>query len=90
MVIRDYCAKNGHEYFMSDVEFVSGCHVLLGILPLDNLYDGICAYSMSIMPPDVALSRGRQEIHFALEGYSLPRDKEICETIWKIKLALAQ
>ena len=48
LVIQDYCAKHGHEYFLSDVEFVSGCHVLQGI-PLAE-FDGICAYSMSLMP----------------------------------------
>jgi len=74
LVIRDYCAKHGHEYFMSDVEFVSGCHVLQGI-PLAE-FDGICAYSMSLFPRDFALKD--KEVHFALEGYSLPNDKEIC------------
>ena len=89
LVIRDYCDKLGHSYFMSDVEFVSGCHVLQGI-PFED-FDGICAYSMSLMPRDeetrdliFAVAEGK-EFHFALEGYVWPRDAEMLTTLWRLK-----
>ena len=87
LVIRDYCARHGHEYFMSDVEFVSGWHVLQGIHLPD--FDGICAYSMACIPSPLTWSLYGKEIHLALENYVLPRDWEIFETIRRLKLALA-
>lgn len=86
MVIRDYCARHGHDYSLSDVEFMQGHHVLLSLL---QDFDGICAYSMGAMPELPISLRDGQEIHFALEGYFLPRDREMCETVWRLKSLMA-
>ncbi len=91
MVVRDYCARNGHSYNLSDVEFVGdGFHMLQGAIDYPN-FDGICAYSMFLMPEDeeardlILLAYEDKELHFALENYVLPRDREMCDTIWKLK-----
>lgn len=91
LVIRDYCRRRGHEYSMSDVEFLQGHHVLQGMVWYIHEFDGICAYSMACLPADEELrdlileAYSDKEIHLALEGYVLPRDRTICETIWKLK-----
>ena|SRR5512147_30429 len=87
MVVREYCARNSHNYNLSDVEFVTpGYPMLEGILEYLDAFDGIVAYSMFQVPaafaPKVA-ARGK-EIHFALENYSYPKDRETCETIWAL------
>ena len=90
MVVRDYCARHGHAYSLSDVEFVTGFHMLQGAIGYDA-FDGICAYSMHLFPEDEAerdlilLASEGVEIHFALEGYVYPRDKEMLETVWRVK-----
>jgi len=96
MVVRDYCAKNGHAYSLSDVEFVGdGYHMLQGAVYYEG-FDGICAYSMNLMPQDeserdlilYAAEGGGMQFHFALEGYIWPRDREMLETIWRLKSLL--
>lgn len=82
LVIRDYCAKHGHTYLLSDVEYVmeDSFVMLKGLLEQDF---PICAYSMFLMPTERAILDGKC-IHFALENYELPRDRELCETIWRL------
>jgi len=92
LLLRDYCQRNNHEYSLADVEFVTGYHMLQGAVGYDA-FDGICAYSMDIFPEDeaerdlilLAAEEGGLEIHYALENYVWPRDKAICEEIWKLK-----
>jgi len=95
LVLRDYCQRHGHQYSLADVEFVSGFHMLQGAVCYDA-FDGICAYSMDIFPEDeverdlilLGAEEGKLEIHFALEGYIWPRDREMCEDIWRLKFLL--
>lgn len=92
MVVRDYCRRNNHDYSLSDVEFVTGFHMLQGAVCYDA-FDGICAYSMHIFPEDpaerdlilLASDEGSLEIHFALENYVYPRDAEMLDTVWRLK-----
>ena len=92
LVVRDYCRRNGHAYSLSDVEFVTGYHMLQGAVCYDA-FDGICAYSMHLFPEDaderdlilLASEEGNLEIHFALENYVYPRDAEMLDTIWRLK-----
>ncbi len=92
MLIRDYCKRTGHEYSLSDVEFLTGYHMLQGMADYD--IDRICAYSMGIFPEDEAerdlilLAMKGKEIHFALENYVWPRDREMLDTIWRLKALL--
>ena len=83
LVIRDYCARHGHTYLLSDVEYImEGSFVMLrGMLDYD--VEGICAYSMFLMPPERSILDGKC-IHFALENYELPRERELCELIWRL------
>ena len=83
MVVRDYCARNGHSYSLSDVEFVFGGSAMFTGIDW-SAFDGVCAYSMFLMPEALTVPYGKQ-IHFALEGYVYPQDKEILETIWAMK-----
>ncbi len=92
MVVRDYCKRAGSEYSLSDVEFVTGYHMLQGMASY-NL-ERICAYSMSLFPEDeeerdliLAAMEGK-EIHFALENYVWPRDAAMLDTIWRLKSLL--
>jgi sporadic carbohydrate cluster protein (TIGR04323 family) len=91
MVVRDYCTRNGHRYSLSDVEFVTGFHMLQGFVWYKHAFDGVCAYSMHLFPEDEELrdlileAYADIEIHFALENYVLPRDREKCEEIWRLK-----
>lgn len=92
LVLRDYCAKNGHTYSLADVEFVMGGHHMLeGMSAYIDSFDGIVAYSMWIFPEKeekrdlVYAAYEGKEIHFALEGYVLPRDHEKVETLWKLR-----
>ena len=84
MVVRDYCRRNNHAYSLSDVEFVFGGTAMLEGIDLAH-FDGIVAYSMFQIPQHLVYQK---EFHFALEGYVLPRDAEMCETIWRIKEAM--
>ena len=94
MVVREYCRRGGHDYSMSDVEFVAGHHVLQGMVWYIHEFDGICAYSMACLPADEELrdlileAYCDKEVHLALEGYVLPRDREKCEEIWRLKSLL--
>lgn len=81
LVLREYCKRHGHEYFLSDVEFVwGGTSMLDGLTANLAGFDAIVAYSMFQVPATVSVP-----IHFALEGYELPRDQETVETLWKIR-----
>lgn len=84
LVLRDYCARNGHTLSLSDVEFLSGHHMLEGLLENLDAFDGICAYSMWLMP-ETTKNVATKEIHFALENYVFPRDKEMLLTLWRLK-----
>ncbi len=83
LVLRDYCARNGHTYFLADVEYVwDGCYTMLeGLAAYD--FPGIVAYSMFMAPPDKWPKA--KEVHFALERYVLPRDAEECRIAWALK-----
>ena len=83
LVLRDYCRRNNHDYFLADVEYVMpGSLVMLrGMKDYD--FPGIVAYSMFMAPLSEWLAL-KKEVHFALEGYILPRDLETCEAIWRI------
>lgn len=92
IVLRDYCARNGHTLSLSDVEFVfGGHHMLEGMSSYIDNFDGICAYSMWIFPESEErrdmcnIAFEGKEIHFALEGYVLPRDRETVEVLWKLR-----
>lgn len=88
LVLRDYCARNGHVYSLADVEFVMpGYSMLEGLLEDLEAFDGVVAYSMWQMPVEHKLPKGK-EIHFALENYVLPRDLELVCTLWQIREAL--
>lgn len=94
LVLRDYCARKGHKLSLADVEFVfGGHHMLEGMSAYIDQFDGIVAYSMWIFPEDeerrdlVYAAYEDKEIHFALEGYVLPRDQEKVETLWKLRKA---
>ncbi len=92
MVVRDYCKRNGHPYSLSDVEFVTGFHMLQGMAGYE--FTHICAYSMSLFPDDEAerdlilMAMEGKEIHFALENYVWPRDAKMLDTIWRLKSLL--
>lgn len=94
LVLRDYCDRNGHTVALPDTEFLHGNYMLEGMVWYLHEFDGICAYNMSSFPADIERrdlileAYADKEIHFALEGYVLPRDREICETIWRLKSAL--
>ena len=83
LVLRDYCTRNGHTYFLADVEYVmEGSYVMLrGMKDYD--FPGIVAYSM-FMAPEAEWPAGK-EIHFALEGYVLPRDSETVSAVRCLK-----
>ena len=66
-----------------DVEFVFGGSAIFTGIDW-SAFDGVCAYSMFQMPEALTVPYGKQ-IHFALEGYVYPQDKEILETIWAMK-----
>ena len=85
LLLRDYCARNGHTYFLADVEYVmEGSYVMLrGMAAYD--FPGIVAYSM-FMAPQEEWPAGK-EVHFALENYVLPRDAETVSAIWRLKNA---
>jgi sporadic carbohydrate cluster protein (TIGR04323 family) len=84
LVVRDYCQRNGHTYFLSDVEYVMpDCFVMLRGMK-NYGFDGVVAYSMFQAPREEWLKVGK-EIHFALENKILPRDLEEMEVIWKLK-----
>lgn len=87
LVIRDYCNRNGHTYSLSDVEFLSGYHMLEGLLAGLHTFDGICAYSLWLLPEHL-LYPDDKPIHLALENYILPRDLEICSQLRSIKKAM--
>lgn len=80
LVLRDYCARNGHTYFLADVEYVmEASYVMLRAMAAYD-FPGIVAYSMFMAPREEwPLAK---EIHFALENYQLPRDRETCGLIW--------
>ena len=92
LVLRDYCSRHGHSLSLADVEFVMGSHHMLEGMDeyIDN-FDGILAYSMWIFPESeerrdmVYTAYADKEIHFALEGYVLPRDQTTVETLWKLR-----
>lgn len=86
MVIRDYCARNDYVLSLSDVEFLSGSHMLQGMLGYSHL-EGICAYSMHLVPEEMRAQVMQAEVpvHFALENYQLPRDREMVDTVWRLK-----
>jgi len=79
LVLRDYCARTGHTYLLADVEYVmeGSCVMLRGIDA-----PAIVAYSM-FMAPEHEWPKGK-EIHFALEGYVLPRDAETVAIIRRL------
>lgn len=85
MVVRAYCERNGHTYSLSDVEFLTG-HAMLEGMAWQS-FDGVCAYSLWIMPQEWARPSGK-EIHFALENYASPRDFETISLIWRIREAM--
>ena len=85
MVVRDYCARHGHTYSLSDVEFVFGGTAMLDGIEWAN-FDGVCAYSMWQVP-EMTPPAGK-ELHFALEGYVLPRDAELVRTLRQIREAI--
>lgn len=88
LVVRDYCRRNGHEYSLSDVEFVTpGYPMLEGLLENLAAVDGIAVYSMWQVPPHLLLPENKQ-IHFALENYILPRDLETISMLWRIREAM--
>ena len=89
LLLRDYCKRNGHEYSLADVEFVGdGFHMLQGTVEYSS---GICAYSMDLFPLDeeqrdlILEACEGKEIHFALENYIWPRDRETLDTLWRLK-----
>lgn len=86
LVLRDYCARNAHTLSLSDVEFLTGSHMLQGMLGYSHL-EGICAYSMALVPEDMRalILNAEVPIHFALENYVLPRDRAMCDDIWRLK-----
>ena len=83
LVLRDYCAKHRHTYFLADVEYImEGSYVMLrGMRDYD--FQGIVAYSMFMAPAHEWPFD--KEVHFALENYQLPRDAELCKLIWALK-----
>ena len=82
LVLRDYCAKNGHTYFLADVEYImEGNYAMLAGLRTAGV--PIVAYSMFMAPRE--LWPTDREVHFALERYVLPRDAEECRIAWKLK-----
>ena len=90
LVLRDYCRRKGHEYSLADVEFVGeGFHMLQGTVEYD--IEGICAYSMDLFPLDegqrdlILEACEGKESHFALENYIWPRDREMLDTLWRLK-----
>ena len=88
LVLRDYCAKNGHTYFLADVEYVmEGSYAMLCGLAAQQFLAGVVAYSMFMAPKELWLSFTGWEIHFALENYVLPRDLEACRIAWALKEA---
>jgi sporadic carbohydrate cluster protein (TIGR04323 family) len=87
LVLRDYCARRGHTYLLADVEYImQGSLVMLrGALEgIEGAYEGIVAYSMFLMPRERSMLEGAR-IFFALEGYELPRDAQMCELLWALK-----
>lgn len=87
LVLRDYCARNGHTYFLADVEYVFGGHAML-MSALDADCEGVVAYSMFMAPEYLWHSAcARKPVHFALENYRLPEQMEECKIAWAIKEA---
>ena len=79
LVLRDYCARTGHTYLLADVEYVmEGSYVMLRGIDAP----AIVAYSMFMAPE--AEWPADKEIHFALEGYVLPRDAETVRIIRRL------
>ena len=85
LVIRDYCERNKHTLLLPNTEFVmEGTYMILKDFAAIKDCDGIVAYSMFLAPRSewVALNR---EVHFALEGYVYPRDREACDVCWAVR-----
>ena len=87
LVIRDYCERNKHTLFLPNTEFImDGTYMILKDFATIKDCDGIVAYSMFAAPRELWLALGK-EVHFALEGYVLPRDREMCDMVWKVMCA---
>ena len=84
LVLRDYCARSGNDYSLADVEFVMlGSYLMLaGVRESDA--EGVVAYSL-FMAPRGEWARFDVPVHFALEGYVWPQDRELCEIAWTLK-----
>ena len=88
LVVRDYCARNGHSYSLSDVEFVTpGYPIWEGIMENLEAFDGVVMYSMWQMPEEFELPEGK-EIHCALENYVFPRDEKVMHILWELREAM--
>ena len=88
LVLRDYCQRNGHTYFLADVEYIMpGCSIMLQGLAAQPFLTGIVAYSMFMAPKELWLSFAGRDVHFALENYVWPRDEEACKVAWALKEA---
>ncbi len=85
-VVRDYCARNGHTYSLSDVEFVFGGYAMWEGIDWAK-FDGVCVYSLWQTPNGAMLPEGK-EVHFALENYVLPRDEEMVRTLRQLREAI--
>ena len=80
LVLRDYCARNGHTYFLADVEYIFGGYAMLENA-MSSPCDGVLAYSMFMAPKE----KWKGVVHFALENYRLPENLEECLVAWAIK-----
>lgn len=95
LLLRDYCARNGHSFLHADVEFIMpDSYVMLkGMLAYADAYNGILAYSMFLMPSEPErgaflnnlLAAGKCII-FALENIAIkkPEDIDRVEVLWQI------
>ena len=83
LVLRDYCQRRGHVYYLADVEYVQGGAAMLHTAMAADC-DGVVAYSM-FMQPREAWQGFDKPIHFALENYIWPRDFDACVVAWALK-----
>lgn len=85
LVLRDYCQRNGHRLSLSDVEFLGGEHKMLDGMELSS-FDGICAYSMWILPQGFLIPSGK-EVHCALENLVCPKDNDRIAVLYQLRSA---
>ena len=97
IVLRDYCTKNNHTFFLSATEYaMNECYLVLNkAIIKDDIADGIVMYSLFQLPKDdnMRLAIYKKminegiELHFAIENLFIKNKQDITqiENIWRVK-----